>query len=174
MTTISQVTVYQYGQTAAAIHQLKTNAYKATTREKYAYRSPDTQTFRNKRPPQSLLDAGWTYTKVKFQHIESCISPRHPQWLEYRNLKRRATVELAMHLILKANNGFVPEKDEMVHLLSAGIFRSHARTAKAQKSLAYASYRRLRKLENRLRNRPERFAEVQIWAMRREVPHVQQ
>jgi hypothetical protein len=177
VTTINQVTVYQYSQTAAAIHQLKANAYKSTTHEKYAYRSPDSQTFRNKRPPQSLMDAGWTYTKVKFQRIESYLSPRHTQWQEYQNLKRRATVSLAMHLILKANNGFVPEKREIADLLSAGIFRSHARTASAQKSLGYASYRRLRKLENRLRKQPERFAEVELWLMSREqkeVPHVQQ
>jgi hypothetical protein len=167
VTTINQVTAYQYAQTAAAIHQLKTSVYKSTTHEKYAYRSPDAQMFRNKRPPQSLMDAGWTYTKVEFQRIESYMSPRHAQWQEYQNLKRQATVGLAMHLILKANNGFVPEKREIAHLLSAGVFRSHARTASAQKSLAYASYRRLRKLENRLRNQPERFAGVQI-----EVPHV--
>ena len=177
VTTINQITVYQYAQTAAAIHQLKTHVYKTTTHEKYAYRSPEAQTFRNKRPHQSLMDAGWTYTKVKFERIESYMSPRHTQWQEYQNLKRRATVGLAMRLILKANNGIVPEKGEMAHLLSLGIFRSHARTANAQKSLAYASYRRLRKLENRLRNQPERFAEVQVWVMRckqKEVQHVQQ
>ena len=177
VTTINQVTVYQYAQTAAAIHQLKTDAYKTTTHEKYAYRSPDAQTFRNKRPPQSLIDSGWTYTKVKFQRIESYMSPRYARWQEYQNLKRQATLCLAMRLILKANNGIVPEKGEIADLLSTGIFRSHARTANAQKSLAYASYRRLRKLENRLRNQPERFGEVQEWVMRREqieVPHVEQ
>ena len=177
VTTINQVTVYHYSQTAAAIHELKTNAYKSTTQEKYAYRSPDAHTFRNKRPSQDLIDAGWTFTKVKFQRIESYISPRHTQWREYQNLKRRATLSLAMRLILKANNGFVPEKRGIADLLSAGIFRSHARTANAQKSLAYAAYRRLRKLDNRLRNQRERFADVQVWVMRREekeVPHVQQ
>jgi hypothetical protein len=82
VTTINQVTAYQYAQTAAAIHQLKTSVYKSTTHEKYAYRSPDAQTFRNKRPPQSLMDAGWTYTKVEFQRIESYMSPRHAQGQE--------------------------------------------------------------------------------------------
>src|SRR5215813_4357613 len=99
VTSINQVTVYQYGQTAAAICQLKTNVYKATTQEKFAYRSPDAPTFRNKRPSQSLMDAGWTYTKVKFQRVESYMSPRHTQWQEYQNLKRRATMGLAMRLI---------------------------------------------------------------------------
>ena len=123
VTTINQVTVYQYSETAAAIHELKVNAYKSTTQEKYAYRSPDGQTFRNKRPSQNLIDAGWTYTKVKFQRIESYMSPRNEQWQEYQNLKRRATLSLAMHLILKANNGFVPEKREIAFTGSQRIVR---------------------------------------------------
>ena len=88
--------------------------------------------------------------------------PRHERWREYQNAKRRATVILGMRLILKASNGIVPQKEEISPLLSMGIFRSHARTASAQKSLAYASYRRLKKLENRLRNQPERFADLQL------------
>jgi hypothetical protein len=168
VTTINEVIVYLYAQTAAAIHQLKTDAYKSTTDEKYAYRSPDGKTFRNKHPNQQLMDAGWTFTKVKFQRIESYMSPRHERWQEYQNGKRRATVALAMRLILKAKDGIVPDKQEIAALLSMGIFRSHARTMSAQKSLAYASYRRLRKLENRLRNQPERFADVQAWMKTRE------
>ena len=166
MTTINEVTAYLYAQTAGAIRQLKTEAYKSTTQEKYAYQSPDKKTFRKKRPDQRLMDAGWIYTKVKFERIESYMSPRHERWNEYRNAKRLATVLLAMRLTLKANDDIVPEKNQIAAFLSMGIFRSHARTASAQKSLAYASYRRLRKLENRLRNHPERFADVQ------EAPHV--
>ena len=157
---INEVIVYTYAQTAAAIHQLKTDAYKSTTDEKWAYRSPDGKTFRNKRPDQQLIDAGWIFTKVKFQRVESYMSLRHERWQEYQNAKRRATIALAMRLILKASDGIVPDKQEISALLSMGIFRSHARTMSAQKSLAYAAYRRLRKLENRLRNQPERFAEV--------------
>ena len=168
MTLIDQLIVNLYAQTATAIHQLKTDAYRSTTQEKYAYQSPDGKTFRNKRPEQQLMDAGWTYTKVKFQRLESHMSPRHERWREYQNAKRRATVILGMRLILKASHGVVPEKQEISPLLSMGIFRSHARTTSAQKSLAYASYRRLRKLENRLRNQPERFADLQLM----EVPHV--
>lgn len=154
--------VYQYAQTAATIHQLKTDAYKSTTDEKWAYRSPDGKTFRNKRPNQQLLDAGWIFTKVKFQRMESYMSPRHERWQEYQNAKRRATTALAMRLILKTSDGIVPDKSEISALLSMGIFRSHARTVSAQKSLAYAAYRRLRKLENRLRKQPERFADVEV------------
>ena len=159
---INEVIVYSYRQTAATIHQLKTDAYKSTTDEKWAYRSPDAKTFRNKRPDQQLMDAGWIFTKVKFQRVESCMSPRHERWQEYQNAKRQATIALAMRLILKASDGIVPEKQEISALLSMGIFRSHARTTSAQKSLAYAAYRRLRKLENRLRSHPERFAGVEV------------
>ena len=118
------------------------------------------------------MDAGWIFTKVKFQRVESCMAPRHERWQEYQNAKRRATVTLGMRLILKASDGIVPDKKEISALLSMGIFRSHARTRGAQKSLAYASYRRLRKLENRFRKQPERFAEVQAWMKRREVRNV--
>ena len=158
--------VYTYAHTAATIHHLKSDAYKATTDEKWAYRSLDGKTFRNKRPEQQLIDAGWIFTKVKFQRVESYMSPRHERWQEYQNAKRRATIALAMRLILKASDGIVPDKQEISALLSMGIFRSHARTMSTQKSLAYAAFRRLRKLENRLRNQPERFAEV------KEVRHV--
>lgn len=175
VTTINQVIPYLYAQTAAAIHELKTEAYKSTTHEKYGFRSPDAKTFRNKRPDQQLMDAGWIYTKVKFQRLESYMSPRHERWQEYQNAKRRATLLLAMRLILKARTGIVPDKEEISALLSTRILRSHARTASAQKSLAYAAYRRLRKLENRLRNQPERFADVQAWIKTTEeleTPHV--
>lgn len=166
MTLINQLIVNLYAQTATAVHQLKTGAYRSTTEEKYAFQSPDGKTFRNKRPEQQLMDAGWTYTKVKFQRVESYMCPRHERWREYQNAKRRATVILGMRLILKASNGIVPQKEEISPLLSMGIFRSHARTASAQKSLAYASYRRLKKLENRLRNQPERFADLQLMEAR--------
>lgn len=167
--TINDVVTYLYAQTAAAIHQLKVEAYKATTEEKYAYQSPDGKTFRNKRPDQSLIDAGWKFTKVKFQKVESCMCPRHPRWNDYRNAKRRATILLAARLILKANDINVPAKEEVAALLAMRIFRSHARTASAQKSLAYASQRQLRKLDNRLRKRPDRFAAVGEWLKQREV-----
>jgi len=91
------------------------------------------------------------------------MSPRSERWREYQNAKRRATLILGARLILKANNEVVPEKQEIGPLLSMGIFRSHARTASAQKSLAYAAYRYLRKLDNRLRNQPERFAGIEAW-----------
>ena len=162
MTKTNEMIAYLYEQTAEMIHQLKRDAYKSTTDEKYAYRSPDGKTFRNKRPVQELIDAGWIYAKVKFQRVDSYMSP-HARWHEYRNAKRRATILLAARLILKAANETVPEKSEMGSLLSIGIFRSHARTSSAQKSLAYSAYRMLQKLDNRLRNQPERFAGIEIW-----------
>lgn len=168
MTTTNEVIAYLYAQTSDAIHQLKTEAYKSTTLEKYAYVSPDGKNFRNKRPDQKIIDAGWRYAKVKFERVDSYMSPRHPRWQEYRRARRRATVLLAARLILKACNEIVPEKSEMGSLLSLGIFRSQARTSNAQKSLAYCAYRLLRKLDNRLRNQPERFISAEAWLAGRE------
>ena len=113
------------------------------------------------------MDSGWAYGRVKFERVESCISQRHKSWNEYRNAKRRATLLLAARLILKANEETVPDKDQIGALLAMKIFRSHARTASAQKTLAYAAYRQLRKLDNRLRNQPERFAAVETWLKER-------
>ncbi len=167
MTTISETIAYLYSQTAETIHRLKTEAYQATTDEKCAYLSPDGKMFRNERPDQSLMDAGWTYAKVKFARVTSYMSPRHHRWQEYRGAKRRATLLLAARLILKANNETVPAKSEMGPLLSMGTFRSHARTSGAQKSLAYAAYRLLRKLDNRLQNQPQRFSGLEGWLKQR-------
>lgn len=143
-------------------------AFRATPEEKWVFQSPDGKRFRNNRVSQELKDQGWRWVKVKFQRVESHMSPRHERWQEYRTAKRRATVLLAARLILKANNGVVPAKEEIGPFIGAGIVRSHARTASEQKGLAYAAYRQLRKLENRLRKQPQRFADVEGWLKQRE------
>jgi len=163
MATIKNVICYEYAQTAERIRNLKAEAYKATEHEKYAYRSPDEKTFRNRRPSEALMSAGWTYTKVKFERVESYMSPKHKLWRDYRHAKRRATLLLAARMILKAAAETVPEKDEISSLVSMGIFRSQARTASEQKSLAYSSYRLLRKLDNRVKKQPERFSQADQW-----------
>lgn len=104
---------------------------------------------------------------MQFQRVESHISPQHERWQDYRNAKRRATLLLAARLILKANRGVVPAKDEVPPLISLCIFRSHARTARAQKALAHSAYRYLHKLDNRLRKQPQRFAAVGAWLEQR-------
>ena len=114
------------------------------------------------------MKPGWVSDKMKVERIVSTMSPRHERWREYRNAKRRATILLAARLILKANNGIVPAKAEMGPFVAMGIFRPHARTATEQKGLAYAAYRQLRKLENRLRKQPQRFADVAAWVKERE------
>lgn len=105
--------------------------------------------------------------EVLVERLVAHMSPRDEHWQDYRNAKRRATLLLAARLILKANNENVPAKEEMSPLIAIGIFRSHARTASAQKALALAAYRYLRKLENRLRKHPERFAAVEAWLTER-------
>ena len=117
------------------------------------------------------MDAGWTFTKVKFQRVEAHISPQHERWREYRYLKHRATRLLAARLILKANGGVVPAKEEIGPYLGTGLFRSHARTSSSQKALAYSAYRNFRKVENRLRHQPHRFQAVENWLSTREVRH---
>jgi len=157
------VVVYLYAQTAGAIWQLKQDARKTVTEEKYDFR-----------PDPSLGGVLNLFGKIKVERLVSWMSPRDERWREYRSAKRRATLILAARLILKANDGVVPEKQEIGPMLSMGIFRAHARTAGAQKSLAYASYRYLKKLDSRLRNQPERFAAVKGWIKERqgrEAPH---
>ena len=107
------------------------------------------------------------FTSEKIEHVVDHMSPRHERWQDYRNAKRRATLLLAARLILKANNGIVPAKDEMSPLISVGVFRSHARTASAQKALALSAYRYLHKLDNRLRKQLDRFAAVEAWIKER-------
>lgn len=164
MTALSDVILHEYAQTAEQIRRLKQDAYQATPHAKYAYRSPDGKTFRNGRPAEAEMQKGWTYAKVEFERATSHMSPGHPRWGHYRNLKRRATLLMAARRALRACDGAVPEKSGIATLLSAGLFRPHARTAARRKSLAYAAYRLLRKLDNRLREHPERFRQVGEWA----------
>jgi hypothetical protein len=140
------VIVYLYSQTAGSIRQLKLDAIETVTEERY--RIADAKPW-----PE------WTgyLEKYTVERVVGWMSPRSQHWREYKTAKRRATIILAARLILKANNETVPEKQEIGPLLSMGIFRSHARTASAQKALAYGAYRYLRKLDNRLRKQPERF-----------------
>ena len=163
MATITETILYQYGQTAERIRRLKAEAYRATGREKYAYRSPDGRTFRNERPPDEFMARGWTYGKVKFARVESHMRPSHPGWAEYRRAKRQATLLMAARLVLKAHGGDIPEKAEVSSILRAGVMRTQARTARRQKSLAYAACRLLRKLGNRLDKSPEAFRDVDEW-----------
>jgi hypothetical protein len=163
MVTIKNAVCYEYAQTVEKIRNLKTETYKSTEDQKYAYLSPDGKTFRNHRPSEELMSAGWTYTKVKFVRVESHMSPQHSLWRQYRDAKRRATLLLAARMILKNAAETVPQKNEISSLLCIGIFRSQARTSSEQKSLAYAAYRFLRKLDNRVKNQPGRFSKVEEW-----------
>ena len=175
MVTIKNALCYEYAQTAEKIRNLKTEAYKYTEDQKYAYLSPDGKIFRNHRPSEELMSAGWTYTKVKFERVESHMSPKHTLWRQYRDSKRRATLLLAARMILKNAAETVPQKNEISPLLCMGIFHCQARTSSEQKSLAYAAYRLLRKLGNRVKNQPGRFSQVDEWTRavtKNEVGHV--
>ena len=159
--------LYLYARTASQIHDLKAEARTFRIEEIYpCYR--DGYTYWDIGPGQRVTQPGWISDKMKVERLVSSMSPRHERWREYRNAKRRATILLAARLILKANNGIVPAKEEIGPFVSMGIVRSHARTASEQKGLAFAAYRQLRKLDNRLRKQPERFADVESWLRQRE------
>ena len=160
---INEVFLYLYAQTAQKIYQLKTEARKTVTEEKWV-----------RDVPLSEHPGYWTCKKVQVERLVAQMSARHERWPDYRNAKGRATLLLAARLILKANNGAVPAKAEMSPLISTGIFRSHARSASVQKALAHSAYRYLHKLNNRLRHQPHRFAEVEASSReceQREVPN---
>ena len=149
--------LYLYAQTARQIYDLKAEARKTVLEDKWVR--------------DELLRGQpgyWICKKIQVERLVGHMSPRDERWQDYRNAKRRATLLLAVRLILKANNGNVPDKQEMPPLISTGVFRSHARRASAQKALALAAYRYLRKLDNRLRKQPERFAAVEAWVRERE------
>jgi hypothetical protein len=70
---------------------------------------------------------------------------------------------MAALLLLKANDLAVPGKEEVSPILAMGVMRSQARTPAAQTSRAYSARRTLRKLEDRLKDKPERFRAVEEW-----------
>src|SRR5262245_59049513 len=96
--TISDLIVYLFAQTSENIRQLKADAYHATEHEKFAYRSPDGKSFRNKRPVEEVMAEGWTFAKVKFTRTQSYMSPKHESWSAYCRAKRRANLLMASRL----------------------------------------------------------------------------
>ena len=164
--TINDLILYLFAQTSENIRQLKADAYQATEHEKFAYRSPDGKSFRNKRPSEKLMVEGWSFAKVKFTRTQSYMSPKHESWAAYCQAKRRANHLLAARLLLKANAGVIPPKDEVSDTIAAGALRSQARP-QAQKSLGFKAHRLLTKLENRLTRQPEKFGDVVSWLRER-------
>src|SRR5262245_59653258 len=164
--TIYDLITYLFSQTSETIFRLKTEAYRATEHEKYAYRSPDGKSFRNERPSEQLMSDGWTYGKVKFVRGLSFMSPKHQAWPTYRQAKHRANVLMAACLILKANHGLVPEKGEVGELIDVGILVSQARH-RTQKPLGFVAYRLLKRLINKLEKDPDRFKEAAAWKQQR-------
>ena len=164
--TISDLIVYLFAQTSENIRQLKADAYQATEHEKFAYRSPDGKSFHNKRPSEEVMAEGWTFAKVKFTRTQSYMSPKHESWAAYRQAKRRANRLMAARLILKANAGVMPPRDELSDTIAAGALQSQARP-NVQKSLGFKAHRLLTKLENRLKKQPEKFGDVVSWTLQR-------
>jgi hypothetical protein len=167
MTTYELIS-YLYVQTAEQIHSLKIQAYQATEHEKYAYASPDGKSFRNDRPSDELMAAGWTYKKVKYDRATSFMNPKHSLWADYQNSRRRARELMAAKLMLKMSNGEIPEKTDAGTMV--GALESQAR-ASDRKDLAARSIDVLRKLDNRLKRHPAEFAAANEWLAERSVAH---
>lgn len=165
--TTSNVIAYLYAQTSEQIFKLKQAAYQATETEKFAYRSPDGKTFRNKRPSDSLIAEGWSFGKVKFMRVQTFMSPKHELWPAYVQAKRRAQVLMAARLILRANQGVVPTKVEIPSMVEAGALESQA-PSQTRKALGFSAYRLLTRVENRRQKHPEKFADVATWLEQRE------
>jgi hypothetical protein len=159
MVSITDVIKCQVAMQSQEIHRLKAAALETRTVEKYLYISADKKTMRSTRPTPAEMDAGWKWEKVKYQQVLRHISPKHPDWNRYRALKHRASLLLTARLLLKYGAGTVPDLATVREELSKQILQNHARRGQAR-SICFAAYRYLRKLNNRLERAPERFSYV--------------
>lgn len=170
--TLSDIMSYLFVETSQKIFELKAKAYQATEHEKYAYVAPDKKSFRNKRPPERLIEEGWVFEKVKFLRVSSHINPKHTEWDVYQHLKHRATVVMAARLFLRATEAFLvgthldglpADKGEVPLMVETGFLSSQAKTLHDQKRLGLEAYDLLVRTNNKLRDYPERFAHVEKW-----------
>lgn len=104
------------------------------------------------------------------------ISPAHPEWKKYRELKDQASLCLTALKILKNTpHGFVvgktaPKKEDLRKALRQNRekFTCHCRGGKnEQNNLIFGAYSDLLKTEQDLRTNPTRFAEAEAYATKR-------
>lgn len=162
MVTITNVIQYLISKHAQNIHQLKTTGVVKQTVKKYAYLSPDGKSFRNKLPPTEESANQWCWTAVEYEKLSSYMSPKHPQWQNYQVAKYQASLLLTVRHLLKINNETVPDIGQIKEALKKGLLADHC-GKNNPRTLAFRAFRYLHKLNNRLMNRPEKFAAVQYW-----------
>jgi hypothetical protein len=168
MVTITDVIQCQVAMQSQEIHRIKADALEIRSVEQYYYLSPDGKTRYlilwsqgTQSPNAEGMGAGWKVEKVVRQEVVRHISPKHPQWGRYRAAQRRASLLLTARLLLKCGGEAVPEMAVIRHQLAKQALHNHARRGQAR-SVCFAAYRYLRKLNNRLQRAPEKFADVAI------------
>ena len=158
MVSITDVIKCQVAMQSQEIHRLKDATLEIQAVEKYVYFSADKKAMCNTRPTPAEMAAGWKLEKVSHQQVLRHISPKHPDWNRYCAAKRRASLLLTARLLLKLDTGAVPE----LSIVRKQLLQNHARRGQAR-SLCFAAYRHLRKLNNRLERAPEKFRYVSQW-----------
>src|SRR5215471_13262440 len=164
MTMVSITNVFQYfiSKQSEEIYKLKNSTLVKESFEKYAYVSPDGKSFVNRNSRRLDKAAGWKVAKVSYEKLTGFISPKHPDWKLYLSAKRRASMLLTARLILKSNDECIPDFRTLQDGIRDGELCRHAPRGK-ERSLCIQAYRYLKKIDNRLSNRPERLGYVQTW-----------
>src|SRR5262249_53796717 len=145
MVTIIEAFKFLIGKQAEEIHKLKMECTTWETVEKYAYISPDGKHFRNRLPSESEIAAGWKWGKVKFVKLVGHISPKHPQWKNYKAAKHRSSLLLTARRILKINQDSTPEIQFVRDALKKGLLAKHSKHGNAR-TLCFRAFHYLRKL----------------------------
>ena len=152
---------------AERIQRIKAAALKVQPAEKYVYVSPDGKITQQRRPTKEEYLTGWRMTAVSYDKVIEHISPRHPQWQLYQAARRRASLLLTARLLLKLGGESVPDISVVRRALKEGRLNRHA-SNRGSRSLSFAAFRYLRKLDNRLQRAPEKFSGVEAWLAARD------
>jgi hypothetical protein len=169
MVTITDAILHAICYQAEQIHRIKAAATKIEQIERYVYVSPDGAIAQSGQSTKELQIAGWRMTQVMDERIIEHISPRHCEWQRYRAARRQASLLLTARLILKLGGESIPELGVVRRALTEGRLANHARRGCAR-SLVFAAWHYLRKVENRLHRAPERFSAVEEWLTSRQLP----
>jgi hypothetical protein len=153
---------------AEQISRIKAAAFETQPMVKYVYTSPDGKTTRQKRATKDEYAAGWRMTKVSYDRVVRHISPRHPDWQHYRALRRQVSLLLTARLLLKLGAESLPDLCAVREALKEGRLDRHA-SSRRSRSLTFAAWRYLRKLDKRLQRVPDKFSAVEAWVAGRQL-----
>jgi hypothetical protein len=167
MVSITNVFQYYISKQSEEICRLKTSGLVKESFEKIAYVSPDGKSFINRNSRRLDRAAGWKLAKVSYDKVTGFMSPGHPNWKLCLSAKRRASMLLTARLILKSSDESIPDFKTLQQKIRDGELCHHAARGK-ERNLCIQAYRYLKKIDNRLNNRPEKVSFVQTWLTNRE------